>query len=37
VSGHERMRGTRYASIPFLRKPFAPEDLHDAVERVLRR
>ncbi len=37
VSGHEKMRGTRYASIPFLRKPFTPEDLHDAVERVLRR
>jgi DNA-binding response OmpR family regulator len=37
VSGYEKMRGTRYASIPFLRKPFTPEDLHDAVERVLRR
>ena len=36
VSGYEKMRGTRYASIPLLRKPFAPEDLHDAVERVLR-
>jgi two-component SAPR family response regulator len=35
VSGYEKMRGTRYASIPFLRKPFTPEDLHDAVERVL--
>ena len=37
VSGYEKMRGSRYASIPFLRKPFTPEDLHDAVERVLRR
>ena len=37
VSGYETMRGTRYASIPFLRKPFTPEDLHHAVERVLRR
>jgi two-component SAPR family response regulator len=37
VSGYEKMRGTRYASIPFLRKPFTPEDLHEAVERVLRR
>ncbi len=36
VSGYEKMRGTRYASIPLLRKPFAPEDLHGAVERVLR-
>jgi len=37
VSGYEKMRGTRYASIPFLRKPFTPDDLHDAVERVLHR
>jgi two-component SAPR family response regulator len=37
ISGYEKMRGTRYASIPLLRKPFEPEDLHDAVERVLRR
>ena len=37
VSGYEKMRGARYASIPFLRKPFTPDDLHDAVERVLRR
>ena len=37
VSGYEKMRGSRYASIPFLRKPFTPEDLHDAVERVPRR
>jgi two-component SAPR family response regulator len=37
VSGYEKMRGTRYASIPFLRKPFTPEDLHDAVERALGR
>ncbi len=37
ISGYEKMRGTRYASIPFLRKPFTPEDLHDAVERVRRR
>ena len=27
VSGYEKMRGTRYASIPLLRKPFTPEDL----------
>ena len=37
VSGYEKMRGTRYASIPLLRKPFEPEDLRDAIERVLRR
>ena len=37
VSSYEKMRGTRYASISLLRKPFMPEDLHDAVERVLRR
>jgi two-component SAPR family response regulator len=37
VSGYEKMRGTRYASIPFLRKPFTPEDLHDAIKRVLHR
>ena len=37
VSGYEKMRGNRYASIPLLRKPFEPEDLRDAVERVLRR
>ena len=36
VSGYEKMRGTRYASIPLLRKPFEHEDLHNAVERVLR-
>jgi DNA-binding response OmpR family regulator len=35
VSGYEKMRGTRYASIPLLRKPFEPEDLRDAIERVL--
>ena len=37
VSGYEKMRGARYASIPLLRKPFQPEDLRDAIERVLRR
>jgi two-component SAPR family response regulator len=37
VSGYEKMRGARYAPIPLLRKPFEPEDLHDAVGRVLRR
>ena len=37
ISGYEKMRGTRYASIPLLRKPFEPEDLHDAVEGVTRR
>ena len=37
VSGNEKMRGARYASISLLRKPFEPEDLRDAVERVLRR
>ena len=36
VSGYEKMRGTRYASIPLPRKPFTPEDLRDAVQRVLR-
>ena len=37
ISGYEKMRGAHYAAIPLLRKPFEPEDLHDAVERVLRR
>jgi FixJ family two-component response regulator len=37
ISGYEKMRGIRYASIPLLRKPFEPEDLRDAIERVLRR
>jgi len=37
ISGYEKMRGERYASIPLLRKPFEPEDLRDAIERVLRR
>ena len=36
ISGYEKMRGSRYASIPLLRKPFEPEDLRDAIERVLR-
>jgi two-component SAPR family response regulator len=36
VSGYEKMSGTRYASVPLLRKPFEPEDLRDAIERVLR-
>jgi len=37
VSGYEKMRGARYASTPLLRKPFEPEDIRDAIERVLRR
>ena len=37
VSGYDKILGPRYASIPLLRKPFTPEDLHQVVERVLRR
>lgn len=35
VSGQEKMLGLRYGAIPLLRKPFLPEDLSDAIERLL--
>jgi DNA-binding response OmpR family regulator len=35
VSGQEKTLGLRYGAIPLLRKPFLPEDLDDAIARLL--
>lgn len=37
VSGFEKMNGTKFASVPLLRKPFTHENLHSAVEHALGR
>ena len=36
VSGYDRTLGLRYASIPFLRKPLPPEELHFELDKLLR-
>jgi len=36
VSGYDRTLGLRYASTPFLRKPFLPEELHFKLDELLR-
>jgi DNA-binding response OmpR family regulator len=35
VSGQDKQLGLRYGAIPLLRKPFLPEDLNDAIKRLL--
>jgi CheY-like chemotaxis protein len=35
VSGQEKKLGLRYGAIPLLRKPFLPEDLSEAVARLM--
>jgi DNA-binding response OmpR family regulator len=36
VSGYDRMLGLRYATIPFLPKPFSPEELNFKLDELLR-